>query len=623
MCGIFGFKSSLSRENQITVLRKMGDRLIHRGPDDEGYFQHKDFAMGMRRLSIIDLETGKQPIYSNDGNYVIVYNGEVYNYSELRVGLENRGYHFHTETDTEVIVNLYQEKGFDCLNDLNGMFAFVIYDTKNDELFVARDRFGIKPLYYTSQYDSFIFGSELKAVLEYPNINTTISLEALDLYLTFDHVPAPWSIYDNIHKLEQGHYLSLKNGNLIKKQWYQITYAPKFTSQKVTDYLDELDFLLDEAVKRRTVSDVPLGSFLSGGIDSSMVTHYLKSSSNRSVKTFSMGFDESSFDESYYARQVADRLETEHHEHVFSMEEMLNVIPEIFTNMDEPFADASLLPTYFLCRVAREKVTVALSGDGGDEVFAGYPTYYARKLAGWIPQWSFPILKYTANRLPVNDDNISFDFKVKKFTEALGNDPDIRHQLWLGSFNDDQKKSLFSKDVKCELNDKNMVFDLVEDHMINCDTEENWERSLWNDMRFYLQDNMLVKVDRASMMNSLEVRVPLLDHAVVEFVARMPARFKYKGTISKYLFKQLAKRYLPGEVVNRSKKGFGIPVAKWIKGDLKDKFQDLLHNSELGSDLFNQSYINHLHLDHLDNRKDNRKLLWSLFVFFYWSDNHN
>tara|TARA_Y100000294_G_scaffold144178_1_gene139052 strand:- start:165 stop:2042 length:1878 start_codon:yes stop_codon:yes gene_type:complete len=621
MCGIFGFSSPLSTDDQSSVLREMGNCLIHRGPDDHGYFQKNHIGMGMRRLSIIDLQSGKQPIYSNNGNCVIVYNGEVYNYKDLRTDLEDRGYHFHTETDTEVIVNLYQEKGVDCLHDLNGMFAFAVYDIQKDELFLARDRFGIKPLYYLFENNSFVFGSELKAVIQYPAVNTTISLEAVDLYLTFDYVPAPWSIFENINKLEQGHYVTLKNGKLNKKQWYQLTFAPKFDSDKATDYLEKLDYLIQEAVRRRTVSDVPLGGFLSGGIDSSLISHYLVKSSNTPLKTFSIGFDEPSFDESRYARQMADHLGTEHHEKIFSVDDMKNLIPNIFESMDEPFADASLLPTYFLCSYAKEEVTVALSGDGGDEVFGGYPTYYARKLAEQIPPWTYSILKYGANLLPVNDDNISFDFKAKKFTEALKYDPDVRHQYWLGSFNHSQKQSLFSNDVKNKLNGKDILTGLVKNQMQDCDTEDNWERSLWQDMRFYLQDNMLVKVDRASMMNSLEVRVPLLDHEVVEFSARIPAKFKYRNTQSKYILKRMAEHHLPNEIVYREKKGFGIPIAKWLKKELKTQFDDMVENSELCEHLFDSDYLHKLQDDHLNNRKDNRKLLWAVLVLHECMEN--
>jgi asparagine synthase (glutamine-hydrolysing) len=346
-------------------------------------------------------------------------------------------------------------------------------------------------------------------------------------------------------------------------------------------------------------------------------------SSNTPLKTFSIGFDEPSFDESRYARQMADHLGTEHHEKIFSVNDMKNLIPKIFASLDEPFADASVLATYFLCSYAKENVTVALSGDGGDEIFGGYPTYYARKLAEWIPPWTYSILKYGANLLPVSDDNISFDFKAKKFTEVLEYDPDVRHQYWLGSFNYFQKQSLFSDDLKYELSGKDTVTELVKSQMQYCDTEENWERSLWQDMRFYLQDNMLVKVDRVSMMNSLEVRVPLLDHEVVEFAARIPAKFKYRNTQSKYILKQMAKHHLPNEIVYRDKKGFGVPIAKWLKKELRSKFDDLVENSELCENLFNNDYLRKLQDDHLNNRKDNRKMLWAVLVLHECMENNS
>ena len=620
MCGICGFKSDeIAGEDQLPILRKMVESLIHRGPDDEGCFQHHNMAMGMRRLSVIDLKTGKQPIYSNNRNLVIVYNGEIYNYRELRQELIQKGYQFETHTDTEVIVNLYQHKGVKCLQDLNGMFAFAIYDTQNDELFIARDRFGIKPLYYTYQNHTLIFGSELKALLCYPDLSTNISLEALDLYLTFEYVPAPYSIFEDIYKLKQGHYLFLKDGELSEETYYSVTYRSKFTSSNHNDYLDELDALIDQAVKRRTISDVPLGAFLSGGIDSSMITYYLTKNSNKKVQTFNIGFGEKSFDESSFARQIADFLGTDHHGEIFTVIELLEILPAVIAKLDEPFGDASLLPTYLLSQFTRENVTVALSGDGGDEVFAGYPTYYARKLAGYVPKWSYPLFRFGAGLLPVNDGNISFDFKAKKFAEELDYEPDLRHQLWLGSFNPAQKRSMYSKEVLNLVRSKDHVADVVCSHMKNCDTENNWERSLFLDMRFYLQDNMLVKVDRTSMMNSLETRVPFLDHTVVEYVLRIPANLKYRGRTSKYILKQLAKRYIPENVITRPKKGFGIPVAKWIKGELKELVLDTFSESKIKREgFFDHHYLKSLLDDHFAGRRDNRKLIWTLLVFEMW-----
>jgi len=325
MCGIFGFiNSKYSSQEKLNILKNMGDRIRHRGPDDDGYLVNNNIALGMRRLSIIDLKTGKQPIYSNDKNLVIVYNGEIYNFREIRNNLEKKGYVFYTNSDTEVIVNLFQEKGKDCLADLNGMFAFAIYNINKDELFITRDRFGIKPLYYTYINGILVFGSELKALLEFPKINTDISLEALDLYLTFEYVPAPYTIYKNINKLEQGHYLNYKNGKLKKEKWYQLTYQPKFKSRSVNDYLDELDELISDAVKIRTISDVPLGAFLSGGIDSSLISYYLTKNSNKKVQTFCIGFNEKSFDESTFSKQMAGFLDTDHHEKIFTVKEMFS-----------------------------------------------------------------------------------------------------------------------------------------------------------------------------------------------------------------------------------------------------------------------------------------------------------
>ena len=616
MCGIFGFTSKQLSIDTKNILKQMGRTLRHRGPDQSGSYINDNFAMGIERLSILDAKNGNQPIFSNNGNFVIMHNGEVYNYKEIRNDLQKIGYHFNTNTDTEVIVNLYQQKGIAFLNDLNGMFVFAIYDILNKSLIIARDRFGIKPLYYTLKNDLFIFGSELKAILKYPNLDINLSIDALDLYLTFDYVPAPWSIYNNIYKLEQGHYLNLKNNNLEKKKWYQISYQPKIRSLKINDYLDELDFLILESVKRRTISDMPLGAFLSGGLDSSLICYYLSQISKDRIKTFSIGFDEPSFDESTYAGEMASYLGTEHHSQIFTSANMIDIIPRIINSMDEPFADASFLPTYLLSSITSDNVTVALSGDGGDEVFAGYPTYFARKLVKWIPRWLYPIMKYSVNKLPVNDDNISFDFKSKKFTFGLGYNSDIRHQYWLGSFTDSQKNTLYNKDIRYELNKKNLVEDLINNHMKNCDTENNWERSLWSDMRFYLQDDMLVKVDRASMLNSLEVRIPFLDHILVEFALRIPSALKYKRKNSKYILKKLGKRYLPKNIVNRDKKGFGIPIAKWIKKDLKDDFIETLSAHQ---NLFNKGYIDSLFSSHINNKMDNRKLLWSLFIFLKWN----
>lgn len=625
MCGIFGFVSgSISYEKKHALLKAMGDKIVYRGPDDDGYAIHDNCALGMRRLSIIDLETGKQPIYNSDKTLLIIFNGEIYNYRKLRTRLLKEGCQFKTKTDTEVILKLYQVFGERCLNELNGMFSFAIYDITQQRLFIARDRFGIKPLYYSFQNNHFVFASELKSLLIHPEVKKSLSLESIDLYLSFEHIPAPYTIYKNIHKLEQGHYLIFKDQKLTNITYYQFSFKNKKPSINATDYLDELDHKLNAAVNRRTISDVPLGAFLSGGIDSSLICNYLVQNSNKRVQTFSIGFEEESFDESNFAMRVANYLDTEHHQHIFSSKKLIETLPNIITNMDEPFADPSLLPTFLLSQYTRKYVTVALSGDGSDELFAGYPTYLARKIARFVPKWSYQPLLSFVNKLPVNDDNISLDFKIKRFSRGLLFDPDLRHQVWLGCFDPKQKTTLFSYATNELLKHRNLLDEIIHDHMTNCDTENNWERSLWIDLRFYLQDNMLVKVDRASMMNSLEVRVPFLDHIVVEYVNRIPASLKYKGTTSKFILKQLASRYLPEDIINRPKKGFGIPVAKWFKKELKPMLLETLSIQNLNKhQLFNPTFIQSLITDHLKNRSDNRKELWTLFIFQLWYNQHH
>jgi asparagine synthase (glutamine-hydrolysing) len=583
-----------------------------------------NFAIGMRRLKIIDLNTGEQPIFNEDRSLAIVFNGEIYNYRELREKLQSRGHHFKTRSDTEVILHLYEEEGSNCLEKLNGMFAFAILDLHGEKLFLARDRFGIKPLYYYYKDGNFAFASEMKALLRFPKIQRQLNFEALNYYLTFESVPAPLTIFKDIQKLEQGHFLELTQQKLINQQYYFLNFQPKYSHKKEDFYIQELDWLIEKAVERRKISDVPLGSFLSGGIDSSLIAAYFMKHSNYKLKTFSIGFNEKSFDESNYARRVANHLNTEHYEKIFTPEEMMNILPEIIKNQDEPFADASILPTYLLSHFTKEKVTVALSGDGGDEIFGGYPTYFARKLGRYFPRFSFWFLNPFVKCLPTSDENISLDFKAKKFVDGLKYNSDLRHQIWLGSFNIEEKLKLFSPDSRALIGDSISRFDIVRDHMKKSTTGKNWERSLWLDMRFYLQDNMLVKVDRASMLNSLEVRVPFLDNEVVEFMARVPAKYKYRGATSKYLLKKLAAKYLPGDIIRRPKKGFGIPVAKWIKKELKSEFlSTFLPNKIKQQNIFNSGYINQLMQQHLSGKKDNRKLLWTLYVFQKWYEEYH
>jgi len=618
MCGICGFiRDSEVESCDLETIKKMNQAIYHRGPDDEGYFVENNVALGVRRLSIIDLFRGHQPVYNENGMILIIFNGEIYNFKELRIDLEKRGHRFSTNTDTEVIVHLYEDFGFDCLKRLNGMFAFAIYDKTEDLLFVARDRLGIKPLHYYFNGKVFVFGSELKSLLQFPGLPREIDLKSLNKYLTFEYVPAPNTIYKNIYKLQPGHYLIFKNGRLLIKRYWNLSYKDKPIKSK-DECIEKLKWYIDDSVRKRMISDVPLGSFLSGGIDSSLITAFMTRQSSQKVKTFSVSFDDKSFDESRYARQIASFLGTEHYEEKLTPRMLLDLVPQIMSVLDEPFADASVIPTYLLSKFTRENVIVALSGDGGDEVFAGYPTYQAHKMARYFPKMVYRIAKGVVNWLPVSDDDITFDFKAKKFISGIPYTPEIRHQIWLGSFEPFQKRKLFSAEVRrCLKSDDE--FDILFRSLRGCDADNYLEKVLWLDMHFYLQDNMLLKVDRTSMANSLEVRVPYLDHRLVEFVCGLPANMKLNGLTTKYILKKTAKDMLPDEIINRAKKGFGVPVAKWVKNELKDFILDILDVKKIKKEgIFNPKFIRDLLEDHFNGTKDNRKLIWTLAVFELW-----
>jgi asparagine synthase (glutamine-hydrolysing) len=517
---------------------------------------------------------------------------------------------------------MYQEYGPNCLHEFNGMFAFAIYNIQSKELFIARDRFGIKPLNYYNHEGRFVFSSEIKGFQSCSDINLDISFDAIDSYLTMEYIPSPFTIYKYISKLEQGHFLIYKNGLLKKTKWYNLSFKDKLNYKDECEYIIQLDDLIKNSVQSRTISDVPLGAFLSGGVDSSLITSYL-SKIHTQLNTFSIGFEDASFDERDYTNIVSKDLETNHHIEIFSSDLMMEILPSIWNSMDEPFADASYLPTYILSKFTKNYVTVSLSGDGGDEVFAGYPTYFAHKLAKWIPSWTTPAFQYFTNYLPVNYNNISLDFKFKQFIKGIDYDEVIRHQLWLGSFNYDHKSQLYSTSFYNGIKKENSFESLIVDYMSNCNSEENWEKHLFQDMRFYLQDDILQKVDRCSMAHSLEVRVPFLDHQIVEFMARVPSKLKYKGCHSKYLLKKLSENYLPNEIIKRSKKGFGIPIAKWFCGILKNSLSDIIEdpNSYINR-YFDSKYIFQLMLDHINHKQDNRKLLWTLYSLENWLRNN-
>lgn len=596
--------------------------LTHRGPDDTGVFIENDVALGIARLSIIDLAGGHQPIHNEDKTIWLVCNGEIYNFMELREYLSKKGHIFYTKTDTEVIVHLYEEYGYDCLNKLNGMFAFAIFDQKKKELFIARDRFGIKPLYYSEDSGQLIFASEIKSILQFPDFKRELDLAALDQYLTFEYVPAPRSIFKNIKKLPAAHYLTFKDKNITISKYWDIDFSQRQVLVDEAEAKEKLAQLLNTVIKRHLISDVPLGIFLSGGIDSSTITALSSKLSNNRIKTFSIGFKEDSFDESNYALKVSGLYNTEHYHHIFGVNDLLSIIPKAMYYLDEPLADASFFPTYLLSNFARQNVTVALSGEGGDEIFAGYPTYQAHKLARfykYIPAYiRNNIINKFINRLPVSTDNFSLDFKVKRFVSSLGADAALRHIYWMGSFNFQDKIKLYSPSLMEVLMADN-VHDTLSSYLVYSKNYCELDLFQYLDIKTYLQDDLLVKADRASMANSLEIRVPYLDHELVEFVFSLPPQLRLKNLNTKYILKKTARDFLPQEIIKRRKKGFGAPIASWIKNDFKEVILDTLGKDKIKKEgFFNYAYIAELLKEHFENKTDNRKKIWTLFMFELW-----
>ncbi len=627
MCGIYGYVSSRGGI-QPEILRRMGDTLRHRGPDDEGeWIQHSEelaVALGHKRLSIIDLTSAaKQPISDEDGKIWLTYNGEIYNFRELRSELAAKGHTFKSTSDGEIIVHLYEEMGAACLERLKGMFAFALWDETQQSLFLARDRIGKKPLHYAIYDGGIAFASEIKALLKHPQVVKEIDLSALNKYLTFEYVPAPATIFKSIKKLEPGHYLSYQNGKSEIKKYWDIPLADYPIGFKTEDeYAEELRDILERAVRSRLVADVPVGVFLSGGIDSGVIAA-LAAKADRRIECFSIGFDEPSFDESSHAKSIAKALGLNHRLKIFNTREMLDNLDELPNFLDEPLADASILPSYLLSKVASERLKVALSGDGGDELFAGYPTYQAHRIITYydlLPETLKNSVKALAAWLPVSHGNISTDFKIKQFLRGAGVSPEIRFFMWMGSFTESEKKGLLSSDVRAALAHENTyedVFAYIRESGLNKDLE----RILYLSMKLYLQDDILVKVDRAAMANGLEVRCPLLDQELVEFACRLPMQYKLHGLKTKYLLKKAAAGILPDSIINRKKKGFGIPISKWLTGELKSYMLDYLGEERIKRQgYFNYPYIKGLIDDHLHKRKDHRKLLWTLLIFQIWHD---
>ncbi len=601
--------------------------MTHRGPDDEGTFVRGIVGLGARRLSIIDLEGGHQPIANEARTAWIVFNGEIYNHRELRLFLEKQGHTFASKTDTEVILHLYEELGDEAVHHLDGIFAFAVWDASARRLLLARDRMGVKPLYYAQVGPQLIFGSELTGLLQYPGVSRELDLIALNEYLSYEFVPSPRTILRGISKLEPGHLLQWDAVGIRSRRYWNISLARSEDRPPVRwrDYAEKLRATLSASVERELVSDVPIGVLLSGGLDSSTIAALAAERYPGRLQTFSLSFEDRSFDESGYARMVAEHLGTDHHELVLTNREAADLVPRLPDILDEPLGDSSIIPTWVLSRFTREHVKVALGGDGSDELFAGYPTLAAHRLIEYyerlVPWFARAHIVPAALRfMPVSFDNISLDFKIRRFLDGRGVPLHNRHHRWLGSFTDDDKAGLLSDWVQPAILD---TYAEAYRHDRECDARLLLNRVLYDDLKLYLEGDILFKLDRASMAASLEARVPFLNRDVVDLAATLPLELKLRGLRGKHVLKKAMAGSLPAAVVRRSKKGFNMPVAQMLTSDLKGLVTDYLSPDRIRrAGLFNPASVQKLLDDHLSRKRDNRKQLWTLLVFELWSERY-
>jgi len=627
MCGITGWvnlEQTKSTNHTEAILHSMCERIVHRGPNSEGIWMDKTVALGMRRLSIIDLHTGDQPVYSEDKSIVVMMNGELYNYREVKADLEKRGHKFVTQTDTEIVPHLYQEYGDDFVDHINGMYAITLWDTRKKRLVIARDRYGEKPLYYGIFDGKLIYASEPKALLAHPSVTPELNLDALRQYLSFDYIPAPNSIYKGISKLPAAHIMTVENGEVKTRRYWNLTFAKNGHAPSLEKAASELRDLISDAVRMRLVADVPLGVLLSGGVDSSTVAAFATMHATETVKTFSIGFSEDSFDETRYARKVAAHLGTDHYEEILSVEKAGDLISEIGTWLDEPLSDGSLIPTYLLARFVRKHVTVALGGDGGDEIFAGYPMYFGHKMAGAygaIPQFlRSGLIEPIVRWLPVSNKNLSFDYKAKRFVKSAKYETITRHHSWFASFSIDEQMPLLTESVLSQTSGD--IYSGPRNLLDICDARDEIERMQYLDMNFYMAEDILTKVDRASMAVSLETRAPFLDPRIGQFAASLPLDYKLRGNKGKYILKKSVEGLLPKSILTRSKKGFGIPIAAWLKGRLNPLMHDLLAPDRLKDQgLFESDHVQTLIAEHEKGIASHHKQLWTLLVFQLWHSN--
>ena len=612
LCGVAGF-TKLKFCPGPERIRSAVQCIIHRGPDQQGVFESNSVALGAARLKIIDLDSGDQPIFSESGDTVIAFNGEIYNHAELRVELERRGHRFRTRTDTETVLAAFLEWDTDCFSRLRGMFAIALWTESRKRLVLARDRMGIKPLYIARHGADLFFGSELKTIFVHPEFDRRLSLAGLDCYLSLNYVPAPWTLVEGIEKLRPGYWLAWHAGEVRSEAYWSLPLGPQRDwSQEAAS--EELDGLLRQSVREHLLSDVPLGVWLSGGIDSSTVLHYAATASSNRLRTFSISFRGRSFDETAYMRAAATQYGTDHQEFDVNPEVGLaDAIEEFAHYFDEPNADAGALPVWYLSKMTRQNVTVALSGEGADELFGGYLTYRADRYARLMRRLPAGILRLAlqaARRWPVSDDKISFEYMLKRFLEGCRMTPARAHVYWNGTFSDAEKRALV-----CAPSPGALAAILEELSLAG----EDLAAYLWFDQRYYLADDILMKVDRMSMAHSIEVRPPFLDHRIVEFAASLPSHFKIRGARQKVILKDLMKGKLPPSILQRKKVGFDIPAHQWLRGPLRELMRDTLAaGASEHAGVFRPSAIEACMRRHLERRANLGYHLWGLTILFLW-----
>ncbi len=619
MCGICGLTGNIDRP----LVEKMTKALFHRGPDSEGFYFEDEVGLGVRRLRIIDLNTGDQPIHNENNTIWIVFNGEIYNFRELRDSLIKKGHLFYTNTDTEVIVHLYEDYGDDCPKYLRGMFAFAIWDKNEKRLFLVRDRIGIKPLYYNFTNNRFAFASEIKSLLQDNNISREVNSYAIDKYLTFLYIPAPLTIFNNIHKLLPGHTLSFRNGKIEIKKYWQLDFETKKCPQE--EYLERIKENLEEVVKLHMVSDVPLGALLSGGLDSSTIVGLMSKVSGKQIETFSIGFEDkfSSYNELEYSTAVAQFFQTKHHQ-VILKTDILRNLPQIVRFLDEPFADSSAILNYLICQEAKKFVTVALSGVGGDEVFGGYPRYLgamASRYYDFLPPFLRSCFKGMAGFIPQSRKSQNTGGRLKRFLNAGLLSFEEKYISWISYFSKDSKKELYSEGFKNVLNDDS--FDIHRRRLNEINTKDSLDKISYLDFCTYLPDDLLIMSDRMSMANSLEMRVPFCDHKLIEEMARIPFSEKLKGFKLKSLFRKAVKDLLPQKIINKKKQGFMLPLADWISEDLKPYICEVLSEENIKKrGFFNPQYIQRMLELHFNKKELLTHQIWSLFILELWCQNN-